>query len=272
MKAKIAAICLSATLAPIANAELFSIAGDDQGVPRDFHEISTNTSTTTQLFPLGDSSIGFNGGLTFNPGDGLFYAVRNDSDGNSALTLFSLAGPGTLSEVFSLGVGFNGGLAFNPADGFFYAISNDVSGASTINRIDSLNTSVTPLFGLGVGFNGGLTYNADDGLLYAVSNDELGSSTLQQISVAGSSVMPQFALGIGFYGGVAYDPDTNFFYAIASDSNGNSTLFQATTGGIVTPSFAIGSGFNNAGLAVPEPSALALLCIGFYILAAKGRK
>jgi hypothetical protein len=279
MKAKnralvfVAVVMLGGSIAHAAP-DFFSFGGDDIGVPRDFHRIFTDAATATSQFELGDGAIGFNGGVTFRPSDGLFYAIRNDSDGNSALTSFSLSGPGTLVELFDLGVGFNGGLVFNPTDQFFYAISNDTSGASTLNRFDLSGAgSLTPLFELGIGFNGGLTFNGDDGLLYAVSNDEFANSTLQQISLAGGgSVAVQFALGVGFYGGVAYDPDSNLFFALASDSDGNSTLYQATTGGIVTPLFAVGTGFNNAGLTVPEPTTIALMLMGIGPLAYCARR
>ena len=62
-------------------------------------------------------SLGFNGGLLFEPGNGLFYAISNDVNGASELNSFSLGGgAGSLILLFSLGSGFNNvGLTEIPA-------------------------------------------------------------------------------------------------------------------------------------------------------------
>jgi hypothetical protein len=44
----------------------------------------------TPVMTLGDGSLGFNGGLVFNPGDGFFYAISNDSMGNSTRNRISV--------------------------------------------------------------------------------------------------------------------------------------------------------------------------------------
>jgi hypothetical protein len=78
---------------------LFTIGPDNNFVPRSFTSISVDASSVTSLFNLGDGSLGFNGGLTFRPTDGLFYAIANDGSGNSTIQSFSLAGAGTLTSV-----------------------------------------------------------------------------------------------------------------------------------------------------------------------------
>jgi hypothetical protein len=250
---------------------LYSFGPDNFNDPRSFTSINTQTSTAGSLYNMNDLNDGFNGGVTYRPSNGLFYAIINDSSGNSSLISFSLGGGGAFTNLQAIGVGFSGGLTFDTADGNFYAISLDSSGFSTLNKIN-LGGATNALFGLGLGFNGGLTFDSLDGNLYAFSNDSQGNSTLDRIALNGSVTALSGRPGTGFLGGVAYDHPTDSFYAIDDDSLGNSTLDQIIVSGpsvvSVSTLFSVGSGFVNAGLTetVPEPSTIWLLAGGLILI------
>jgi hypothetical protein len=97
---------------------LYSFQGDVTGAQRVFNSITPASSpTATALFTLGDGSLSFNGGVAFQPADGLFYVISNDSLANSTLYSFTLAGEASLNPVASnFGVGFvNVGLTSSTA-------------------------------------------------------------------------------------------------------------------------------------------------------------
>jgi hypothetical protein len=265
-----------------ANASLFSVGPDANQVPRSFDAVGA--SGATSQFLLGDGSLGFNGGLTYRAANASFYAVANDSSGNSSLVSFTPAGSGSYSTVGSLGSGFLGGLAYNSADGNFYAVSSDFLGNATLNRISADGSTVTALGVIGMGNYGGLAYNPDDGKLYAISGDAFGvQSKLNAIDIATATVASTTDLGDGslsFNGGLAYDDDANLFYAISNDFMGSSALDSFTVGGSATPTVvaALGQGYLNAGLAwvsdnpggggsVPEPGSTLLIAAALLSLA-----
>lgn len=97
--------------------QLYAIGFDGgSGASRALYSISTSTFSVTSLFNLGDGSVSFNGGVLFNPADGLFYAIANDGAGNSTLDSFTLGGGGAFNTISSLGSGFNNvGLTEIPA-------------------------------------------------------------------------------------------------------------------------------------------------------------
>ncbi|MBI4877169.1 MAG: hypothetical protein HY822_21250 [Acidobacteria bacterium] len=238
--------------------ELYSIGPDSDlffPVPRTFNSISTG-GVTTPLFDLGDRSLGFTGGLAFNPDNNLFYAIANDSSGNSSLVSFSRSGGGYV-PIGSLGAGFFSGLAYNTLDHSLYGISS----GSELNRI-GIGGAVTPLGSLGAGYFGGLTYRSADGLLYAFSADDWGTQRVfHSIAPDASAVTELFSLGDGtvsFNGGVAFNEQDGLFYAIANDGLGDSSLQRFTPAGALALVADMPDGFVNVGLAavpaVPEPS------------------
>lgn len=266
----LAGMSLPLAAAPI----LTAISGDTNGIPRRVQGIDAGASTATTVGDLGDGLVGFTGGLAYN--GSLFYAIGNDSFGNSSL--YSFTTPGSLSSLFALGTGFSGGLAFTGSN--LYAISNDLAGNSTLNSIDVGGGATTALFALGTGFNGGLTYHSGDGLLYGIANDLGGNSTLYRINTGTQAVTAQsIALGQGFYGGLAYDTASGRFYAVGSDAFANSTLYSfALNDTSPTALFSTGQGFLFAGLTagsaggpspVPEPST-AVMMLGGLIVAGLG--
>jgi hypothetical protein len=278
MKISICALALTlATSGGLQASVLYSFGPDTFNDPRSFTSINTQTSTAGSLYNMNDVNDGFNGGVTFRPSNGLFYAIINDSSFNSSLISFSLGGGGAFTNLQSIGVGFSGGLTFDTADGNFYAISLDSFGFSTLNKIN-LGGATNALFGLGNGFNGGLTFDSLDGNLYAISNDNSGNSTLNRITLGGSVTGLSGTLGTGFLGGVVYDRATNSFFALDNDSLGNSTLDKIIVSGSsvvsVATLFTVGAGFVNAGLTepVPEPSTLWLFACGAAMILVRRRR
>jgi hypothetical protein len=278
MKISIGALALTLALSGGLHAStLYSFGPDNFGDPRSFTSMNTQNSTAGPLYNMNDLNNGFNGGVTFRPSDGLFYAIINDSLGDSSIISFAPGGGGAFNNLQSIGVGFSGGLTFDTADNNFYGIGLDSGGFSTLYKI-TLGGTTNALFGLGLGFNGGLTFDSADGNMYAISNDSQGSSTLNRIALNGSVIALSGTLGTGFLGGVAYDGASNSFYAINNDALGNSALNQINVAGSsvasVGPLFSIGSGFVNAGLTetVPEPSTLWLFAGGVAGLLVSRRK
>ena len=269
------AVAVLLGIAPGARANFFSFGPDDAGTPRAFTSL-TASGTSTLRFNVGDGSLGFNGGVTFRPGDGLFYAVANDFTGASSLVSFAGNGGGTSTSVAALGNGFLGGLAYSQADDAFYAIASDMFGNSRLMRISASGT-VTDVAAIGVGFFGGLTLHPLDGLLYAISGDDLGvQRNLSSITTSGS-VTSLFALGDGllaFDGGLAVDA-SGVFFVVSNDSFGASTLntFALGDGGVSLAPVdgPFGQGFSNRGLVVtptevPAPAPLSLTAIAMIAL------
>jgi hypothetical protein len=278
IKFSIGAVTLTLALLSSAGLQatsLYSFGPDNMNDPRSFTAINTSNSTAQSLYNMNDLNDGFNGGVTFRSSDNLFYAIINDSSGNSSLISFALGGGGNFNTLQSIGTGFFGGLTFDKANGSFYGIGLDSQGNSTLYKI-ALGGPTTAVLSLGSGFNGGLTFDQTDSNLYAISNDNQGNSTLNRISLGGGGSVTALSggLGTGFLGGVAYDGASNSFYAIANDVLGNSSLNQIVVSGSSVVSeaslFTVGSGFVNPGLTgadtVPEPSTLWLLAGGASIL------
>ncbi|HLK68641.1 MAG TPA: hypothetical protein VKU19_34660 [Bryobacteraceae bacterium] len=246
-------------------AGLFTIGPDANGVP----DVFTSIGPTSSLFTLGDGSLGFNGGLTFDPVSHNFYSIANDSQGNSFLYSFTLAGPGTLTLIANIGTGFTSGLTLDSLNGSLYGISNDFgnTGHSFFDQISSTSGAVNQVLDLGAGFDGlftgGLTFDPGSGLFYTVSADGNGvSRQFDSISLAGGgSVVPISLLGDGaqqFNGGIYFNPATGGIASIDTGSDGNSQLGGITTQGnvILANELPLGQGFQNGALtlATPEPS------------------
>jgi hypothetical protein len=228
--------------------------------PGGFYSISTS-GVAAWLFDFANPTLGFNGGLAFNPGNNLFYAIANDSQGNSTLVSFGGGGGGAFTTIGPLGQGFISGLAYNSSDGYLYGISSDWLGQSSLSQI-SLSGVVSPVGAVGIGFYGGLTFRPSDGLLYGFSGDPGGvQREFQSIDPATAVATWQFELGDGsasFSGGVAWVSADGLFYVISNDGSG-STLQTLTPTGTLIPISGIGGGFWNVGLAaaalpIPEPS------------------
>jgi hypothetical protein len=257
--------CVSSLSASI----LYTVGPDSSFVPRSFTSI-TEAGVASPLFDLGDGSLGITGGVAYRAATNQFYAIANDSVGNSSLVSFSLAGAGAYTMIGSLGQGYVSGLAYSSAEDRLYAISTDSLGQSNLNWL-SFAGAVNSVGVLGTGFNGGLAFRPSDGLLYAISGDAVGvQRAVQSVNPGTAAATLMFQLGDGsaaFTGGLAFS-SADLFYTISSDWMGNSTLQSFTLGGgagSLTPVAGIGGGFWNAGLAdvteVPEPSLWAPLVL-----------
>lgn len=264
---------------------MYSIGGTDFGQPSRVVGIDADTSSTFTLFDLATDSAGFSG-LTYDPNDGMFYAVMDDGSGNSSLVKFSPSGGGAFSAVMALGysnltLAFNGGLVFDNNDGDFYSISNSPTGSSVLFRIDAGAGTVQRLTeALPLSFNGGLTVNPD-GTLAGIRNDSNGNSSLYRFTLGTNTAIasPVALLGVGFYGGLTWNGGT--LYALSSDFTALGTVNSIDASGNPTPLFDAGYGFLNAGMTTipaagtPEPATVTLaglaLC-GFSLVLRRRRR
>jgi len=147
---------------------VFYAIGTASGIPA-LYRIEPALSNVTWLFNVGDGSLGFNGGLTYDSKDGLFYAVAMDGDGNSYLySIDTVASHATLIGA-TLGTGYTGGIAYDAANDDFLAIENDSAGYSSLQQITlGSSPSVSNVYGFIVyanwGYwNAGLTFGPEDG-------------------------------------------------------------------------------------------------------------
>src|SRR5262249_14185488 len=71
---------------------LYTIGADSFGAPTGLNSMdpSSSSSVTNVQTPLGDGSIGFNGGLVYN--NGLIYGIGNDNNGYASLFSFDVTG------------------------------------------------------------------------------------------------------------------------------------------------------------------------------------
>jgi hypothetical protein len=191
---------------------IYALSNNDAGQSY-LNRLNPLTQAVDRLAYLG---TGLTGGLTFNFGDGNFYAIAN---GGGGAALFAVD-PRTWSvqNVGNLGASSFSGLAaipsFNaPAAGPLFAMANDSDGASTVYRIQLGPTlEATPVLPVGVGFVGGLavslqyTFQRDPlgllGELVGISSDASGSAVINRISLQGP-VTPVYEVGAEFSDGLA---------------------------------------------------------------------
>ena len=270
-------LCAAVPSLGTAGTAYYSIGPDSTfSGPQGFYSVSAGGATW--LFDISPSSLGFNGGLAYQPSSDQFFAIGNDFTGSSSLVSFSRASGGAITTInSSLGIGFLSGLAYNSADGFLYGISTDFSAFSTLKKISTAGV-VTDVGALGFGFYGGLAFNPDNGLLYAFAGDSFGvQRELYSIDPASGAATFVFGLGDGsasFNGGLAYDPADQMLRVISNSGFlGTSAFHTFALSGPVTLSAGggLGSGFINVGLVgapdggeppVPEPSMSLAIAIG----------
>lgn len=85
---------------------LFGIAADAFGVQRVLYRIDVATASATELFALGDGSLSFAGGLSWDAGGSRFEVIGSDAFGESSLYRFDLGGATSLSFAGAVGPGF----------------------------------------------------------------------------------------------------------------------------------------------------------------------
>lgn len=132
-----------------------------------FFSINPKTGVTTSLFALGDGSLGYNGGLTYDPADGFFYALAS-GESESALQKIGLGGSVTTAQLLGLS-GYQGGVAYDAASGNFFAVRTDADSYAYLEQIAPGNaTPVSEVYGFWVynnwGFwNSSLAFASDGG-------------------------------------------------------------------------------------------------------------
>jgi hypothetical protein len=140
----------------------------DTGVPA-IYQINPASSAVNRLFNVGDGALGFNGGLTYDSKDGLFYAIA--ADGSGASFLYSIdTGTSSVTPItaVTLGTGYTGGIAYDANDVFF-AIQNDSDGYSSLQKITlGTDPSVSNVYGFSWPdnwgyWNAGLTFGPENG-------------------------------------------------------------------------------------------------------------
>mgnify|MGYP005862192339 CR=1 FL=1 len=161
---------------------LYGIRANGYGAPQTLVAIEAPGGPVTDVRALGDGSVGYGGGLSWDAAASRFFSFESDAFGLLSLVSLTVAtGPDVLIPGF--GFGLAGGLAYTGTE--LYGVVNDGFGDSTLVAFDLLNALAQPLFGLGQGFTGGLAWNPADSMLYAIQNDMFGESSLVQIDVGG---------------------------------------------------------------------------------------
>lgn len=163
---------LAAVTQTASGTTLYTIGADDFGAPTSLNSMDPGSAASVTIVqtPVGDGSIGFNGGLVFN--NGLLYAIGNDSSGDAALYSLSTGGQGLtdISGDFNntgeaSGYGFQNGLAVDGST--FYAIGAGASGEALFQIGNGSATLVRALATLG-GTYAGLVYDPALGEFYGL--------------------------------------------------------------------------------------------------------
>lgn len=143
-------VCMSLIPAGGNAATLYSISGEDFGVPRELRVINPETTSVYSAFKLGDGTTGFTGGLTWLPAVQKFWTIYDDGFGNNTLASFDLSGSmSLLDSSVTLAPGFYRGLTRSPHDEQLYAWYTDGFSGHEIVRIDLAQNSITSLPGSG---------------------------------------------------------------------------------------------------------------------------
>lgn len=261
-------LALAAASGP-ASPVLFGISSNGFGEPPSLVSMSAPSGPVIEIRSLGDGSVSYGGGLSWDAVAQHFFTFSSDSSGLlSLVSLTTTTGPDLVIPGF--GYGLAGGLAYTGSA--LFGVVNDDFGNSTLLVFDLLAAASQPQFVLGFGFTGGLAWNPADNSLYAIQNDAFGESTLVRIDLTGQTTVPVKTLGFGFYGGLAIDPLTGLFWAIGSDSNAAGTLYELSSGPVPVAGASTGYGYLLASLslgpqeipapAVPEPATIWLTALG----------
>ncbi len=233
--------------------------------------VSTTNASLTFVGNTGLQSIGDGpGALEFSPDGRLFAFTVGASPAlyqinpNTAAT--SLIGP--------LGIGFvyEGGLAFSPGGGAYGVNQQNLVNSSlfTINLSTGQGTIVGMISGPVHDING-LGWRSD-GMLLGLDHNTASLLTINPTTASSTVLSPLSPLNpalIGSVGGMALDGDSGYFCTSADGGTSSLYSFNALTGNYsLVGSFPILLTPGMSGLAlapVPEPSTLALTCIGLLI-------
>lgn len=230
-----------------AGALLYTIGADPLGAPTSLNSMngSSSSSVTNVQTPLGDGSIGFNGGLVYS--GGLIYGIGNDNNNDATLYSFDTSGQNLTVQSFQFnttgaatGFVFENGLA--AIGNTLYAIGADSNGEELFQIGNGSATLVRGLATLG-GTYSGLVYDPSSGEFYALIDNASGAYSgdyLVEFGLSGgtslvASLTSLDHAAIGTHldgladagGGVLYD-----IYMNPSTFTGQ--LEQITVGGSVT--------------------------------------
>lgn len=264
---------------------LYTFAADGFGIPDSLNSMDPGSAASVANLqtPVGDQSIGFNGGLVLL--NNLLYAVGNDSLGDASLYSMQKNGQGltTVSSNFnssgdSSGYGFYNGLASNGSQ--FYTIGSNGSTEELFQIGAGTATAVRPLNSFG-GSYAGLAWDPALAEFYGIVVNATGDFS--------GDLLVSFGLsGIGFnsitrltnldgaetgthLGGLA-DGGSGILYDLFIDPNtGTGQLEQINLNGSPSTTFLYDSGIPltvNAGLAIqttPEPATVTELAAGLLL-------
>jgi len=243
------ALAAAFSVAPCAHAGalLYTIGADLLGAPTSLNSMdpSSSSSVTNVQMPLGDGSIGFNGGLVYS--GGLIYGIGNDNNNFATLYSFDTSGQNLTVQSFQFnttGAGtafvFQNGLA--AIGNTFYAIGADPSGQDLFQIGNGSATLVNGLATLG-GTYSGMVYDPSSGRFYALIDNASGAYSgdyLVEFGLSGptnivASLTSLDGAAIGTHLNGLADAGGGVLYDIYIDPNTfTGQLEQITVGGSVT--------------------------------------
>lgn len=262
---------LAAAGAAAASPLLFTFGADTSLGPTSLQRMNPDSasSVTNLATPLGDGSIGYNGGIVYS--NGLLYAVGNDSNGNASIYSFDVFGQNLtlFSNDFNTGGDANGFVFSNglaAIGGTLYAVGQGPSGedlfqigngtATLVRSLATLNgtyagiawdPSLQEFYGLIANASGG--FNGDYLVRFGMTGGTSLVASLSSLDGADAGTHLGGLADAG--GGILYDIYTN-----VNDGNGNLEEIDVNGTPTVTQLYDTNIPLaQNAGIAAaPEPA------------------
>lgn len=264
---------------------LYTFGADTFFGPTSLQRMDPNSSSsvTNMATPLGDGSIGYNGGIVY--ANGLLYAVGNDSNGNASIYSFDVFGQNLslFSSDFNTGGDanafvFSNGLA--AVGGALYAVGQGASG----EELFQVNSGGTATFERTLttygGTYAGIAWDPSLQEFYGVVANSSSDLLVEFGLTGGSRIVTSLTLldgtEIGTHLGGLADAGGGILYDIYTNTNdGNGELEQIDLNGVpaVTPLYDTGIPLaQNAGIALtPEPALGGAAMVLLALIAGKRR-